>query len=97
LQLPKFSCDIIKFRTFWDSFNSPIHCNAKLSAIDKFNYLKALLKGPVAQAIQGLTLFEANYTAAIELIKERFGKTQQIISAHISCQVVPMIKLFKYD
>ena len=83
LQLPKFAGDITKFRTFWDSFNSAIHCNDELSAIDKFNYLKALLEGPAAQAIQGLTLSEANYTAAIELIKERFGKTQQIISAHI--------------
>ena len=83
LQLPKFAGDITKFRTFWDSFNSAIHCNDELSAIDKFDYLKALLEGPAAQAIQGLTLSEANYTAAIELIKERFGKTQQIISAHI--------------
>ena len=83
LQLPKFAGDITKFRTFWDSFNSAIHCNDELSAIDKFNNLKALLEGPAAQAIQGLTLSEANYMAAIELIKERLGKTQQIISAHI--------------
>ena len=69
LQLPKFAGDITKFRTFWDSFNSAIHCNNELSAIDKFNYLKALLEGPAAQAIQGLTLSKANYTAAIELIK----------------------------
>ena len=45
-------------------------------------YLKAL-GGPAAHAIQGLTLSEANYAAAIELIKERFRRTQQIISAYI--------------
>ena len=31
----------------------------------------------------GLTLTEANYVAAVELLKERYGKKQQIISAHI--------------
>ena len=41
------------------------------------------MEGPAVQAIQGPTLSKANYTATIELIKERFGKIQQIISAHI--------------
>ena len=40
------------------------------------------MEGSAAHAIQGLTLSEANYAAAIE-IREWFGKTQQIISAHI--------------
>ena len=83
LQLPKFAGDVTKFRTFWDSFDSAINQNADLSPIDKFSYLKTLVEGPAAHAIQGLTLSEANYAAAIELIKERFGKPQQIISAHI--------------
>ena len=83
LQLPKFAGDVTKFRTFWDSFDSAINQNADLSPIDKFSYLKTLVEGPAAHAIQGLTLSEANYAAAIELIKEWFGKPQQIISAHI--------------
>ena len=43
LQLPEFTGDITRFKTFWDSFNSAIHMNTELSPIDKFNYLKALL------------------------------------------------------
>ena len=51
--------------------------------IDKFNYLKGLVEGPAASAIQELTLSEGNYTAALELPKERFGKKQNIIAAHM--------------
>ena len=42
-----------------------------------------MLDGPAANAIQRLNLSDANYTAAVELIKERYSKTQQTISAHM--------------
>jgi len=51
--------------------------------IDKFNYLKGLVEGPAGSTIQGLTLSEANYTAALELLKDRFGKMQAVIAAHM--------------
>ena len=35
------------------------------------------------RAIQGLALTGANYDSAIEILKERFGKPQQIITAHM--------------
>ena len=35
------------------------------------------------RAIEGLTLTEANYGAAGEIVQERFGRPQQIISAHM--------------
>ena len=73
----------MKFGTFWDSFDSAVNQNSSLSAIDKFNYLQGLLEGLPATAIQGLTLSEANYTTALYLLKEHFGKTQQVISAHM--------------
>ena len=41
------------------------------------------MEGPAARAVQGLTLTEANYDLAIELLKSRFGKPQQVISAHM--------------
>ena len=52
--------------------------------VNKFNYLFSLLEGNAAHLIKGLTLISANYDTAIEiLLQERFGKTQQIIAAHI--------------
>ena len=81
--LPKFNGEITKFKSFWNSFDSAVNKNADLSSVDKFNYLHALLEGQAARAIQGLTLSESSYQAAFEILNERFGKTQQIISAHM--------------
>ena len=60
-----------------------MHRNEGVSNIDKFNYLNSVLEGAAARAIQGLTLTEANYEAAVKLLQERFGRPQQIISAHM--------------
>ena len=38
--------------------------------IDKFTYLKTLLKGPALNAIQGITLPEGNYKAAIQILNQ---------------------------
>ena len=83
IELPKFSGDVTKFRSFWESFESSVHQNAGLSAIDKFNYLRALLDGAAARSIQRLALTEGNYGAAIDVLKERFGKPQHIIAGHM--------------
>ena len=83
LVLPKFRGDITTFSTFIDSFESAIDKNPELSVIDKFNYLSSLVEGPAARAIQGLTLSEANYVAAKEILKQRYGRPQQVIAAHM--------------
>lgn len=83
LGLPRFKGDVTKWTLFWDSFNLAIHQNTHISKVDKFNYLNLLLEGPAASSMQGLTFSESNYDSAIELLKERFGKPQQIIAAHM--------------
>ena len=97
LVLPKFKGEITKFKSFWDSFDSAVNKNADLSSVDKFNYLHALLEGQAARAIQGLTLSESNYQAAVEIFHDRFGKTQQsfqlIWMSFSSCQLVHGINL----
>ena len=45
--------------------------------------MNSLLEGAAARTIQGLTLNEANYDSAIELLQDRYGKPQHIISAHM--------------
>ena len=39
LDLTKFDGEISNWPTFWDAFESSIHNNTKLAAINKFNYL----------------------------------------------------------
>ena len=83
LMLPKFRGDVTAWTTFWDSFKAAVHDNTELTKIDKFNYLTSLLEGAAAHSIQGLTLSGANYDNAVELLKQRFGRPQQIITAHM--------------
>ena len=83
LILPRFRGDVTKWTSFWDSYKTAVHESKAISTIDKFNYLNSLLEGPASRSIQGLSLTEANYNSAIEILHERFGKTQQIISAHM--------------
>ena len=83
LVLPKFRGDITSYRTFWESFESAVHKNVYLSNIDKFNYLLSLLEGNALLAIKGLAVTDGNYQTAISILQERFGKLQQIISAHM--------------
>ena len=56
LSLPKFRGYVTKWNTFWDSFQSAVHRNEEITNIDKFNYLKSVLEGSAARAIEGLTL-----------------------------------------
>lgn len=83
LSLPKFRDNVTKWHSFWDSFKSAIYENSDISAIDKFNYLNSLLEGNATRTVQGLTLTSSNYNAALEMLQERYGKPQIIISAHM--------------
>lgn len=83
LVLPKFRGEVTTWMGFWYSYKFAVHDNVNLSKIDKFNYLRSLLEGAASQAIQGLALSGDNYDSAVEILEQRFGKTQQIISAHM--------------
>ena len=83
LTLERFKGDVTTFQSFWEQFNSTIHENPSIPRTDKFKHLKALLEGPAARVIQGLTLTAANYDQARKLLEDRYGKTQVIISAHM--------------
>ena len=83
LILSKFKGGVTEWTSFWDSFKVAIHENPQLSEVDKFNYLHSLLEGSAARAIQGLTLTSVNYKSAIDILQERFGKTQRIITSHM--------------
>lgn len=78
LEVRKFSGKLEEWQEFWDSFESAIHANDSLSNVDKFSYLRGLLLEPARSAIVGFALTSANYEAAVELLKKRFGKKTAI-------------------
>ena len=83
LTLERFKGDVTTFQSFCDRFNSTVHANSSILNTDKFKHLEALLEGPAARVIQGLTLTFLNYDHARKLSEERYGKPQVIISAHM--------------
>jgi len=75
--VPKtFNGDRTKRETFWSTFESSIHLNLTLSAVN----LNSLLEGPAMRAVAGLKLSATNYTETIDTLKKRFG---QVISRHM--------------
>ena len=55
--------------------------------MEKFNYLRTFLEGEVQYTISGLSLTNDNYNEALNLLKNRFGNNQVIISAHMNTLV----------
>jgi hypothetical protein len=83
ITLQKFRGNITNWNPFWESFKAAVHENNSISKVDKMNYLFSHLEGAAARSVQGLTLTEANYAAAIAILEERFGRPQQIIATHM--------------
>ena len=84
LELASFDGDKMKWTEFWDAFESTVHRNKNLSNIEKMNYLRSKLSGDAKGAISGLTLSNDNYVIAIQTLRDRFGKAQEVIDLHYS-------------
>ena len=83
LQLQKFGGNPTEWGAFWDSFSSAIHNSEDLDDVQKFNYLKSYLFGNAARALDGLAATSENYAEAVEMLCDRFGNKQVIISSHM--------------
>ena len=83
LSLPHFNGNLMKWTSFWDSFDSAVHTNDRLPEVDKFNHLRSLLEGTARDAISGMSMTASNYKEAVEILKKRFGNRQLIISKHM--------------
>ena len=83
LTLPHFNGNVADWPAFWDIFESAINSDEELTDLMKFHYLFSLLDGPAKDVVVGLTRTNRNYKEAIDLLHERFGTKQQIISMHV--------------
>ena len=82
--LPKFKGDVTTWTVFWDLYKSAVHNNTEFSAVDNFNYVSQIVTGgPATCWVKGLSVTEGNYADAVEILQHRFGRTQQVITAHM--------------
>ena len=78
LELPTYSGDLLKFQNFWDQFEAAVHNNDDLPDIQKFTYLRSVLKGNALQTVEGFEVTGANYKPAVEALKHRYGRKRII-------------------
>uniref|UniRef100_A0A914KUQ8 Uncharacterized protein n=1 Tax=Meloidogyne incognita TaxID=6306 RepID=A0A914KUQ8_MELIC len=68
------------WENFWPLFESTIHLDVSLDPVQKMTYLDSLLRDEAKKAIQGLVPFSSNnYDTAIELLKNKYGKEENLI------------------
>ena len=82
LQLPTFEGQVLNFSTFHDAFCAAIHNDVNLTNLQKFQYLRAYLKGEALRLVDGLTLTDANYDEAMSLLETRYGQPHKLITAY---------------
>ncbi|XP_054724251.1 uncharacterized protein LOC129234281 [Uloborus diversus] len=83
LTIHKFYGDSSCWLEFWGQFSNAIDKNKSLSPIDKFSYLKSLLGGSAYNAVAGFSLTAENYKSAVDLLKNRYGRNDLVINAHM--------------
>ncbi|XP_055633490.1 uncharacterized protein LOC129773857 [Toxorhynchites rutilus septentrionalis] len=88
LQLPKgilpiFSGDYGEWTSFFDLFKSSVDQNTRLTKAQKLVYLKTYTSGRAAALLRHIKIEDRNYEGALEVLKRRFDRQDQIISHHI--------------
>ena len=87
LEFMKFNGTVLKWSEFYDAFEAAVDSNPNLSSVDKFNYLCSRLDGDALEVIGGMTLTNANYDKAKDILKERYGRQDVIVNAHYNSLV----------
>ena len=77
----KFSGNPIKWQQFYDTFKATIDSNEYLSDVEKFS---TVLEGQAYQSLQGFNVTKDDYKRASEILSERYGNPQLIISNHMT-------------
>jgi len=83
IKLPHFDGSYENWSIFYDTFQSLIHKNNKISDIEKFHYLRGALKDSAAKVIQHLEVSAMNYQSAWSLLEKRYENKSLMIHNHI--------------
>lgn len=83
LNIPIFEGEYMEFKSFYDLFTSSIHNNLSLTAAQKFQYLKGLLKGEPFMLVKHLNVSDSNYEEALNKLRERYDKPSIVVDSLI--------------
>lgn len=83
IKLPEFKGEYTKWTFFKNSFETTIHNDIYLTAMQKHQYLVGVLQGEALQVIQGFSISEENYESAWQLLKDTYDNQMVIIETHL--------------
>jgi hypothetical protein len=78
LELEQFHGNYLEWTTFKNTFEAAVHNNNKLSKVQKFAYLKSLLKGEPSRCTADLALTDGNYDQAWAQLHDRYENQRKI-------------------
>ncbi|XP_008185462.1 uncharacterized protein LOC103310096 [Acyrthosiphon pisum] len=73
IPLPTFSGDFREWPGFRDKFSTRVDVHTTISNVDKMYYLISCLKGPAAEAVQGIPVAADNYQLLWSTLSDRFN------------------------
>ena len=80
MELPTFDGQVTEWPDFWDMFETAVD-SQPLADVVKLTYLKGALTSTAAKSLSGLATTNTNYAVAVRLLKEKYGRTDDIIAA----------------
>ena len=84
MTIKKYNGDPLNWKQFIDSFTCAVDKKENLSNVEKMTYLVNLCEGEAEKTIGGLSISNENYGVAMDLLRERFGDQQILISANMN-------------
>ena len=85
---PQFHGDIMKWKIFWEHFQTAINDNSSLDDHECLTYLREAFKDPEAAPLLSRSTTTANrYQDIIEALKERYDQKRTIDQHHVSAIV----------
>lgn len=82
IRLPIFDGTLENWHSLYDSFSTTIGRSVRLTPTQKFQYLRSAVTGKAARSIQSLYVTEANYSIAVDVLKEKFDCHRKVYMCH---------------
>lgn len=90
-KFPTFSGLITDWQGFEDLFLSILSHVPELPDVERFEYLKTSLSGEALSIISHLSLTDANYKSAWEILRARYGNKRDLARVHLDALLSPHV------
>ncbi|XP_046801121.1 uncharacterized protein LOC124418533 [Lucilia cuprina] len=83
IRIEPFTGKYADWPSFKDLFNSAIDSRPNLTNIQKFHYLKSVLKDDAANLIKHMQITDLSYSTVWDRLKERYDRPRHIVNSYI--------------